>query len=568
METSFAKYLVNQGYTEEQINEEILKFIEAGGEFHVVDYSQYPNTWVSLKNLAISYSEYTNSITPYWKNNLPQRFGYKPLQADDPAPLIEKIVADSFTIAETGYTLTNISELENHGNQKTTINDVNLNNALGGTSLLLSKYTAIKLNPQINSSLQFAKVNLKITLDSGKTKLLNEDASEVKAYIYSSINNLPAENLKLGTSIAFSELTTSFAGYEFKIDYDLNSSYDYWIVFELSSLPIDGDIYIEVLNSGLNIAKPNANNEWVLGTGTSVINCYKKPVEIFGAFNRDESDVLEYLPPPNQYRSSGQLYYVDGYASFTCKKFDSPKILAFYPRAFVNNSSVWQYAACSNDIYVAIRYKQNNRIISETKKIFNKSPKWRTKWWQRNQENYHIINELDEVLLDVVDSEINYPNVNDLLDNSATYLNSVVVGSFTPLFSETYTFNVAVTGGLRVYIDNVLVIDQWNNIVDSTFTFSKALLTTQQYNIRLEFSYTNLTISGSAIKFIARWSSASQSLALINYNSAFNPTLNPVLVSSEPIDSLLYLRVGRNLEELDTPTDGAPPGDRIVIRTV
>jgi hypothetical protein len=392
--------------------------------------------------------------------------------------------------------------------------------------------------------------------------------SEIKAYVYLSVNNLPAENLKTGTAISFADLTTSFAAYEFKLDFDLNSNNDYWIVIELSSLPIDGDIYLEVLNSGSNIAQPNANEEWIIGTGTSVINCYKKPVEIFGAFNRDESNVLEYLPPPNQYRSSGQLYYVDGHASFTCKKFESPKVLAFYPRAFVNNSSVWQYAACSNDIYVAIRYKQNNRVISETKKIFSKSPKWRTKWWQKNQENYHIINELDEVLLDVVDFEINYPNVNDLLDNSATYLNAVTTGSFVPLFSETYTFNFAVTGGLRVYIDNVLVIDQWNNIIDSTFTFSKALLTTQEYKIKLEFSYTNLTTSGSAIKFIARWSSSSQSLALINYNSAFNPALNPVLISPDPIDSLLYLRVGKSLEELDTPTDGAPPGDRIVIRTV
>jgi hypothetical protein len=567
-EEAFRLNLANQGNTEEQINEKVLRFIEAGGEFYVVDYSQYPNTWVSLKNLAISYSEYTNSVSSYWKNNLPQRFGYKPIQADDPAPLIEKIVADSFTIAETGYTLSNISELENHGNRKTTIDDLNLNNVLGGTSLLLAKYTAIKLNPQINSSLQFSKVNLKITLNSGKTKLLNADVSEIKAYIYSNVNNLPAENLKSGTSISFSELTTSFVGYEFKLDYNLNSGYDYWIVLELSSLPIDGNIYIEVLNSGLNIAQPNANDEWILGTGTPVLNCYKKPVEIFGAFNRDESNVLESLPPPNQYRSSGQLYYVDGYASFTCKKFDTPKVLAFYPRAFVNNSSVWQYAACSNDIYVAIRYKQNDRIISETKKIFSKSPKWRTKWWQRNQENYHIINELDEVLLDVIDFEINYPNANDLLDNAATYLNSVTTGSFVPLFSESYTFNFAVSGGLRVYIDNVLVIDQWNNIVDSTFTFSKQLLTTQEYKIKLEFSYTNLTVSGSAIKFIARWSSVSQSLALINYNSAFNPSLNPVLISSDPIDSLIYLRVGKSLEELDTPTDGAPPGDRIVIRTV
>lgn len=565
-EEEFRANLESQGYTQEQIDEEVLKYLENGGEFYTIDNSRYPYTWNALKNLALCYSDYTYSITPYWKNNLPQNYGYKPLQTDDPAPLIEKIVADSFTIAESGYTLLNISELENHGNKKIQINDVNLNNSLGGTSKLLTKYTAIKLDPSINSTVQFFKINLKITLDSGKTKLLNEDVSEVKAYLYSDSNNSPQELLKLGTTLSFAEITTSFSSFEFKIDYELISAYNYWIVLELSSMPIDGDIYLEVLNSGSNISQP-INDIWTITTGTALVNCYKKPVEIFGAFNRDESNVLEYLPPPNTYRSSGQIYYVDGYASYTCKKFNSPKVLAFYPRAFLNNSSLWQYAAFSNDIYVAIRYKQNNQIISETKKIFDKSPKWRIKWWQKNIETYHIIDELQSVLLDVADSAVNYPNANDLLDNSSSFLNSVAEGSFTPLFSESYTFSFNVTGGFRAYIDNVLVIDQWNNIADSTFTYVKSLLTTQQYKIRLEFSYTNQTISGTTLKFIAKWSSSSQSLALIDFNSAFFPTLGPVLISPNPIDSLLYLRVGKTLEELDTPTDGAPPGDRLVFRT-
>jgi hypothetical protein len=35
----------------------------------------------------------------------------------------------------------------------------------------------------------------------------------------------------------------------------------------------------------------------------------------------------------------------------------------------------------------------------------------------------------------------------------------------------------------------------------------------------------------------------------------------------EPIDKIVFLTVGKNLEEISTPTHGAPPGDRIVFRS-
>ena len=35
----------------------------------------------------------------------------------------------------------------------------------------------------------------------------------------------------------------------------------------------------------------------------------------------------------------------------------------------------------------------------------------------------------------------------------------------------------------------------------------------------------------------------------------------------EPIDKIVFLTVGKTLEEISTPTHGAPPGDRIVFRS-
>ena len=93
-------------------------------------------------------------------------------------------------------------------------------------------------------------------------------------------------------------------------------------------------------------------------------------------------------------------------------------------------------------------------------------------------------------------------------------------------------------------------------------------MNTNTYNIKIEYYYTNTTISGAAFILKAQWSSPTQTLTLINTSSSNSQTPNPVQIGTQKIDKILYLRVGKTMEELDTPTNGAPPGDRLIFRSI
>jgi hypothetical protein len=45
-----------------------------------------------------------------------------------------------------------------------------------------------------------------------------------------------------------------------------------------------------------------------------------------------------------------------------------------------------------------------------------------------------------------------------------------------------------------------------------------------------------------------------------------NPEPDSVEIDAKPIEKLAYLVIGKTLSEIDTPTHGAPPGDRLVFR--
>ena len=563
-EADFRKKYENLGYTSAQIDEEVLKFLEAGGEFYDVNNSQYPESWVALKNLGVCVAQYTFDSTPYWNINLNSYFGENIAPVQDPDPEPQKIVADSFTIATSGIT---IGDLETYGTEAKVSIDSAINNTVGGSNKLISDYIAIKISPTVNSNIERFDVNLKAILDSGKTKILNSD-STIKSHIYLDNNGLPGNKLSSGSEIKFSDVNINTYNSEtFILPYSLSFNKDYWIVLELSSPAIDGTFYLECNTTSNNIATIS-NSVWAISSGTAYIKFYQIDTEILGSFNRSSLNITKYLPGPNKDREFSDIYYVDGYWNYICKKLDSPQNLYIYPRAFRNDSNVWQYAPVSNDIYACIKYLSNGQIYTITNKIFSASPKWRIKWYQKDASNYHIVDTTSFTpFLDITETSIDYPNVDDNLDNP-TYVNAVAIGNFTPLYSETYTFRFTANSGIRVYIDNDLVIDQWNNVGQNIFTYALNCLNSNTYNVKIEYYYTNTTISGAAFILKAQWSSPTQTLTLINSNSSNSQTPNPVQIGSHKIDKILYLRVGKTMEELDTPTNGAPPGDRLIFRSI
>jgi fibro-slime domain-containing protein len=83
-------------------------------------------------------------------------------------------------------------------------------------------------------------------------------------------------------------------------------------------------------------------------------------------------------------------------------------------------------------------------------------------------------------------------------------------GTVTPAFSETYTFYTQSDDGVRLWVNNQLVIDAWSNHTSREDSGTISLQANQAYNIRLEY-YDN---SSSALVMLS-WSSASQGKQLV-----------------------------------------------------
>lgn len=80
-------------------------------------------------------------------------------------------------------------------------------------------------------------------------------------------------------------------------------------------------------------------------------------------------------------------------------------------------------------------------------------------------------------------------------------------GLVTARYSEAYTFSVRTDDGVRLWVNNELLVDQWNDHGPTTYTgtTSTALVAGQSYPIRMDF-YEN---GGGAVAWLG-WESASQ----------------------------------------------------------
>ncbi len=78
-------------------------------------------------------------------------------------------------------------------------------------------------------------------------------------------------------------------------------------------------------------------------------------------------------------------------------------------------------------------------------------------------------------------------------------------GKIVPLTNATYTLYITASDGVRLYINNNLMLDSWSDKATFTFTRTIAMSTTGQYNIRLEYysktnpAYCNLQWSALGI---------------------------------------------------------------------
>jgi hypothetical protein len=101
------------------------------------------------------------------------------------------------------------------------------------------------------------------------------------------------------------------------------------------------------------------------------------------------------------------------------------------------------------------------------------------------------------------------------------------IGEVEPVFSETYTFTTTSDDDVRLWVDDALVIDQWNDQAAATHSGTAALVNGQRHRIRLEY-YQN---AGPSVVSLA-WQSASQPFQIVPKSQLYSG--GPIKVNFQP----------------------------------
>lgn len=95
-------------------------------------------------------------------------------------------------------------------------------------------------------------------------------------------------------------------------------------------------------------------------------------------------------------------------------------------------------------------------------------------------------------------------------------------GQVQPLHSETYTFRTITDDGVRLWVNNQLIIDQWIDQAATTHTGTITLVAGQKYDLRMDY-YENVGEASARLQ----WSSASQSLQTIPTTQLYSTPIVP-----------------------------------------
>ena len=99
-------------------------------------------------------------------------------------------------------------------------------------------------------------------------------------------------------------------------------------------------------------------------------------------------------------------------------------------------------------------------------------------------------------------------------------------GSVQPEFNETYTFYTTTDDGVRLWVNNQLIVDHWVDQAPTTWSGSIALKARQKYNVQMDY-YQN---QGGAVAQLA-WGSPSTAQTIIPKSQLFSFTNQPFLIS-------------------------------------
>jgi len=393
---------------------------------------------------------------------------------------------------------------------------------------------------------------------------------KITAYIFSDAGGgVPVVVQALdGSFVRINTITDVWQEFTFATDGPTLSS-NYWFVLTKNTQTMGGTIVIDKGSSPNNIAKKTNASVWQIDSGTTWFKFYESSRFILGAFNRSSFNILQYLPGPNTAREYRAIYKVDGYWAFTCDKMPTSSPISIYPRA-VNDGS-WSYVRRSKDIYVCVRYEIGGTTYDSTIKL-PAAQGWRNLWWKRNSGSYKFVDINTEPDLDIMTDAINYTGY-DFDTTQSTYFNGRFEGTVQALENGAHQIRVIFNDGARVYFNDELLIDSWptsdptSQQVLTVMTPVLSTLAGTYYSVVVEYYYGAPYDGSDNQKLNIEWAPPSNLSAYVSL-VATEVTPNPIQITPDNVDRIVYLSVGRTSGKFDTSTHGAPPGDVIVLRSI
>lgn len=395
----------------------------------------------------------------------------------------------------------------------------------------------------------------------------NISDDKITAYFYSDAGGgVPVVLVSTGTFVRINTIGESWQEFTFAID-DLVLGNNYWVVLSKNAHVLGGVIVIDKGDGPAKIAKKTNADVWQVDSGTAWFKFYQSSQFVLGAFNRSSFDILQYLPGPNTSRESG-VYRVDGYWSFTCDKLPTPGPISIYPRAVYDGS--WSYVRRNKDIHVCVRYEIGGTTYDYVTKLAA-AQGWRNLWWKRNSGSYKFIDVNTPPDADIVTDIINYTSY-DFDTTQDTYFNGRFEGTVKALENGAHQIRVTFNDGVRLYFDGELLIDSWptsDPTTQQTITVMTPVLSTASdtyYSIIVEHYYGTPYDGSDNQKLTVQWAPPSNLTAYVNLGAtSVAPT--EIQITSENVDRIVFLSVGRTAEKFNTATHGAPPGDVLVLRS-
>ncbi len=560
-EEQFRSNLEAQGFTQEEIDERVLRYLEQGNTFYVVDLNKYDNNFIALRSSGLAITTYTYDTTSYWKENLADFNKVTSVEPD--VVQYSTLYSDSFTVA---LGIGSAGSLETYDRLASTYYDQTFDVDLSSVEMVVerNKYS-FKFNSGSGGNFTDLGIKLKVELFETADTLLTDPDSKgfIKIYLYdNSTADLPGNLIATSkSSLSFTDIAEDvYEEYRWDISTNLKAGENYWVVLELTTAPQGGNIVIASQTPFSDKTYENIETEAfsfvnvidtsdmkftipakvLLNTDNTTGALTNSGELIFDIYSDNSDSIGDY-----EFTISSSIDFADFTEFFTNYSFTA----ASAGFSFVNNTKYWVISRTTvRPRGGVINLDLNNIVIDPIRHRIENSGTYNI--WKDNSRKIWLALYED------------FPQIYGVFNRFNTGLSKYLPpqndkrSTTTAYKREGYW---AFTGEKFTEPSDVYIYPRAVGIEDSAPPSNVDFSNPPAYWAYVPY-YNDIYISirlncGGAIR---------------DYIIHLDPTVSPepILVNSDDkADSIAYMYVAKTLEELENGYHGAPSGDRLVLRS-